>query len=110
MARGGGEQDADNLVLDETQPFGATPPVTILQQHRLRNRAGLHHFSLQELRQSGAENILASGMLGGEFVDRGGDTRGIETLVGLAPGWSHNTVHDLTGYRTAPALSLINLC
>ena len=83
MARGGGEQDADDLVLDETQPFGAAPPVTILQQHRLRDRAGSHHFGLQELRQRGAKNVLASGMLGGERVDRGGDPRGIETFVGL---------------------------
>ena len=97
MARGGGKQDADDLVLDETQPFGAAPPVTILQQHRLRHRAGRHHLSLQELRQGGTKNILASGVLCGEFVDRRGDPRGIETLVGLRSGWCHNAVHDLTG-------------
>ena len=86
MARGGGEQDADDFVLDETQPFGAAPAVTILQQHRLRHRAGFDHLGLQQLRHRGAENILASGMLGGERIDRGGDPRGIETLVGLRPG------------------------
>ena len=31
-----GEQDADDFVLDETQPFGAAPAVTVLQQDRLR--------------------------------------------------------------------------
>ena len=86
MARGGGEQDADDFVLDETQPLGAAPAVTILQQHGLRDRAGLDHFGLQQLRHGGAKHILAPGMLFGERVDRGGDPRGIETFVGLGPG------------------------
>ena len=105
MARGGGEQDADDFVLDETQPFGAAPAVTVFQQHGLRDRAGLDHFSLQELRHRGAENVLASGMLGGERIDRGGDPRGIETLVGLGAALCHDIVHDLSGYRTAQTLS-----
>jgi hypothetical protein len=48
-------------------------------------------------------------MLCGEFVDRRGNPRGVETFVGFRSGWCHNDVHDLTGYRTAPMLSLIIL-
>ena len=86
MAGGGGEQDADDFVLDETQPLGAAPAVAIFQQHRLRRRARLDHLGLQQLRHGGAEHILASGMFFGERIDRGGDPRGIETLVGLRAG------------------------
>ena len=105
MARGRGEQDADDFVLHETQPFGAAPSVTVFQQHRLRHRAGFDHFSFQQLRHGGAKHILAPGMLGGERIDRGGDPRGIETFVGLGPGRCHDAVHDLPRYRTAPTLS-----
>ena len=63
MPGGGRIQDADDLVLHEAQPFGAAPAVPILQQHRLRRRAGLDHLGLQQLRQRGAKNILAAGML-----------------------------------------------
>ena len=41
------------------------------------------HLGLQQLRHGGAEHVLAAGMLGGERIDRGGDPRGIETVVGL---------------------------
>ena len=105
MAGGGGIQDADDLVLHEAQPFGAAPAVPILQQHRLRHRAGLDHFGLQQLRHRGAKHILAAGMLGGERVDRGGDPRGIETVVDVGAGLGHDAVHILTRYRTAPTLS-----
>jgi hypothetical protein len=40
----------------------------------------------------------------GERVDRGGNPRGIEEF-GLGFGWCEDAVHDLTGYRTIPALS-----
>ena len=42
------EQDADDLVLHEAQPFRATPPVPVLQQHGLRGRARLDHLGLQQ--------------------------------------------------------------
>jgi hypothetical protein len=109
MPRGRRKQDADDLVLDEAQPFGAAPPVPVLEQHRLSHRAGRDHFCLQELRQSRAKYILAPGMLLGQFIDCPGDPRGIEPIVGLRSGWCRNAVHDLTGYRTAPVLSLIIL-
>ncbi len=64
-------EDADDLVLHETQPFGAAPAVTVLQQHRLRYRAGLDHLGLQQLRHRGAKRILAPGVLVGERVERG---------------------------------------
>ena len=38
MAGRSGEQDADDFVLDETQPFGAAPAVAVLQQHLLGDR------------------------------------------------------------------------
>ena len=98
-------EDADDFVLHETQPLGAAPAVTVLQQHRLRHRAGRHHFGFQQLRHGGAEHILASGVFFGERVDRGGDPRGVETFVGFGAGLGHNVVHDLTRYRTAPTLS-----
>ena len=105
MARRGGEQDADDFVLNETQPFGTAPPVTILQQHRLRRGAGRDQLGLQQLRDGGAKNILTSAMLYGERVDRGGNPRGIETLVGFGPALGRNAVHDLPRYRTALTLS-----
>jgi len=81
------------------------PSVAILQQHRLRHRAGLDHLGLQQLRHGGAENILASGVGRSERVDRGGDPRGIETFVSCGPGGCHDAVHGLSRYRTPPTLS-----
>jgi len=60
--------------------------VTVPQQHGLSGLAGRDHFGLQELRQRGAENILAARMLFGERIDRGGDPRGIETVVCFRAG------------------------
>ena len=105
MARGRGEHNADDLVLDETQPLGTTPPVPVLQQHGLRRGARGDQLSLQQFRHGGAKNIFASGMLRGERVDRRGDPRGIETFVGLGPGLYDNAIHHLPRYRTAPTLS-----
>ena len=105
MPRGGGIEDADDFVLDETQPLGAAPPVPVLQQHRLRDRAGRDHFGLEQLRHRGTEQILAAGMLFGKRIDRGGDPRGIETFVSFQAGLDHDTVHLLTRYRTARTLS-----
>jgi hypothetical protein len=83
VTRGGREQDADDFVLHETQSLGATPAVTIPEKDGLRRRAGLDQLRLQQFGHGGAESILASGMLLGERIDRGGDPRGIETLVDL---------------------------
>jgi hypothetical protein len=47
-----------------------------------------------------------AGVLQGEGVDFGRDPRRIETPVGLGPGDGHNAVHEISGYRTARALSL----
>ncbi len=105
MARGGGEQDADDLVLDEAQPFGAAPPVPILQQYGLRRGARGNQFGLQQFRHGGAKNIFAAGEFLGERVDRGGNPRGIETFVGVRPGLCDNAIHHLPRYRTAPTLS-----
>ncbi len=105
MACGSSEQDADDLVLDETQPLGAAPPVTILQEHGLRSGARRDQLGLEQLRGGGAEKILAPDMLLGERVDRGGDPRGIETFVGLGSGCCHDAIHDLPRYRTALTLS-----
>jgi len=71
MARGRVEQDSDDFVLDETQPFGASPPMPVLQQDGLSRFAGGDKFGLQQFRHGGAKNIFASGVLRGERVDRG---------------------------------------
>src|SRR6202158_6648288 len=105
MARGGGIRDAGDLGLNEAQPCGAAPPVTILQQHGLRGGSRRDQFALQQLCRGGAKDILPSGMLHGERVDRGGDPRGIETFVSFRPGLCHDAVHHLPRYRTAPTLS-----
>ena len=47
MPRGGGVEDADDLVLHEAQPLGAAPAVAILQQHGLRGGARRDHLGLQ---------------------------------------------------------------
>ena len=93
MTRGGREQDADDFVLHEAQPFGAAPAVAVLQQHGLRGGARRDQLGLQVLRRGGAEHILVAGMLFGERVDRGGDPRAIETFVGFGPVLGHDTVH-----------------
>ena len=43
--------------------------------------------------------------LKGKRVERGGDPRGIETLIRLHAVLSHDAVHDLSRYRTAQTLS-----
>ena len=107
MAGCRGEQDADDFVLDETQPLGAAPAVAVLQQHLLSDGPRLDELGLQQLREMGAENILMPGVICGQRVDRGGDPRRIETLVSRRVGLYHNAVHELFGYRTARALSRI---
>lgn len=103
MACRGRKQDADDLVLDEAQPFGAVPAVTVLQQDRLRDLARLDQLGLQKLRHRRAESILAAGMLFGERVDRRGDPHGIETLIRRAfscalgfraLNFCHDVIHD----------------
>jgi hypothetical protein len=96
MARRCGKQDADDLVLDEAQPFSAAPAVTIFQEDGLRGGPRFRHLGLQQLRQRGAENVLATGMFFGERIDRGGDPRGIETLIRFRAGLGHNAVHELS--------------
>jgi hypothetical protein len=86
-------ENADDFILHITQPLGAAPAVTVLQQHGLRHRAGLYQFGLQQLRDGGAEHILASGVFFGERVDRGGNPCGVKTFVGLGMGWCHDIVH-----------------
>ncbi len=93
MTRGGGVQDADDFILDETQAFGAAPSVTIPEQHLLRHRAGRGHFGFQQLRHGGAKQILASGVFRSERVDRCGDPRAVETFVGLGSGYCHDAIH-----------------
>ena len=71
------------------------------------NRARGNELGLQQLGEVGAENILVPGVFCGQRVDRGGDPRRVETLVGLGAGLCHNAVHEVFGYRTARALSRI---
>ena len=82
----GGVEDADDFVLHEAQPLGAAAAVTVLQQHGLRGGARRDHLGLQQLRQRRAKHVLAAGMFFGERIDRGGDPRGIETIIRLRSG------------------------
>ena len=93
MTRRGIEQNADDLILDETQPLGATPPMPVLQEHGLRDRARFDHLRLQQFCDRSAKNILASGMLSRKRGDRRGDPRGIETLIGPGPGLFDDVIH-----------------
>ncbi len=93
MARRGLEQNADDLVLDETQPLGATPPVPVLQEHGLRGGARRDHLGLQQLCYRSAENVLPSGMFARKCIDRRGDPQRIETLVGLGAGRLDDVIH-----------------
>ena len=52
----------------------------------LRGGARRDHLGLEQLRQRGAEHVLAAGMFFGERIDRGGDPRGIETVVRFRRG------------------------
>ena len=79
--------------------------MAVFQQHRLRGGARRDHLGLQQLRQRGAEHVLAAGMFFGERVDRGGDPRGIETLVRLGAASVTTLSMIYPGYRTARALS-----
>ncbi len=95
-------QDADDLVLHMTQPFGATPAVTVFQQDRLRGRARRHQFGLEQLRHGRAECVLAPVMLFGKRVDRGGDPRGVEAIIHFWLVLSRDAVHvspDIRGDR-----------
>ena len=107
MPRGGGIKNADDLVLHEAQSLGAAAAVTVFQQHGLRGGARGEHLGLQELGHCRAKHILAAGIFFGERIDRGGDPRGIETIIRHGAVLSHNAVHDLSRYRTAPTLSLM---
>ncbi len=105
MPRRGGIEDADDFVLHEAQPLGAAAAVAVLQQHGLRGGARRDHLGLQQLRHRRAKHVLAAGMFFGERIDRGGDPRGIETIIRLRAVLSHDAVHDLSRYRTAQTLS-----
>src|SRR5260370_39814373 len=94
MARGGGEQDRDDFVLNETQPFGAAPPVTILQEHGLRGRTRRDQLGLHQARPGGAKYILASGLFCGKRVDRAWVSRWIATFAAPRAGVSPRAVQN----------------
>src|SRR6185312_11522032 len=106
MAGGSRKKNADDLVLHQAEPLGTAPAVPVLEQHGLRFGARRDQFALEQLGHRGAKDVLASGMLLGQRIDRGGDARGVEKGRLSLPYWlCYEVVHDLTGYRTAPALS-----
>ena len=101
MPRRGREQDSDDFVLHETQPFGAAAAMAIPQQQRLRGGARRDQFGFQQFCRSGAKNILATGVFCGERVNGGGDPLAIETVIGFSRMFGHDIVHVLSRYRTA---------
>ncbi len=94
MAGRGGEQDADDFVLDETQPLGAAPPMPIPEQDRLRGGAAATSSAFSSFATAERNMSSRPGMRRRQRIDRGGDPRGIETFVGLRSGECRNAVHD----------------
>jgi len=72
--------------LHEAQPLGAVPAVAVPQQNGLRGVAGGDHFGLEELRQRGAENILAARCFSASASTRAVIRRSIETVVCFRAG------------------------
>ena len=85
MARGGREQDADDFVLHETQPFRAATAVPIFQQHGLGDLARGDQFGFQKLCRGGAKSIFRPGMFLGQRLNGGGYPRAVETFVAFRP-------------------------
>ncbi|MGY3405279.1 hypothetical protein ACVWZV_001392 [Bradyrhizobium sp. GM5.1] len=102
MAGRGRIQDADDLVLHVAQSLGAAPAMTVLQQDRLCRSARGNQLGLEQLRHGRAERVLASLVLLGKRIDRGGDPRGVEAIVHLGLVFSRDAVHvspDIRGGR-----------
>src|SRR5579863_9193884 len=93
MPRGGIKENADDFVLDEAQPFGATTAVPVLQEHGLRLFARGNQFGLQELGYAGAKNILAPGMLACQRVDCSRNPCALVTVIGLGPDLADDIIH-----------------
>jgi hypothetical protein len=105
MAECGRKQDANDFVLYETEPLGAAPAVTVLEQQGLSRGARGDQFGLEQVRHCRAEHVLAAGMQIGQRVDRAGDARGVEWRIRLSAGLGYDVIHAVTGYRTTPSLS-----
>ena len=76
--------------------------MTVLQQDRLCRGARRDQLGLEQLRHRRAERVLASLVLLGKRIDRGGDPRGVEAIVHLGLVLSRDAVHvspDIRGDR-----------
>ena len=92
-------QDADDLVLDVTEPLGAAAAVAVLQEDVLCRGARRDQLGLEQLRHGRAERVFASPMLFDKRIDGGGDPRSVETLVHLGLVLSRDAVHDSPDIR-----------
>ena len=86
-------KDADDLVLHEAQPLGATPAVAVLQELRLGHGAGLDQLGLQQLHHGGAEHVLPAGMLRGERIDGRREAGAVKFGEAFGSGIRSDAVH-----------------
>ncbi len=75
------EQQADDLVFQPAQPFGAAAAVTVLEQQQLGLGAAFDERGLQPLRQRGAQFALAAAVAFGEPFQVGGDGAAVDQLA-----------------------------
>ena len=80
------EQDAHDLILSLTQPFGAAPPVTVLEQQFLGARPRLGQCRFEAARDGGTEFALVPSVRCSKTVKVGDDGRAVEKFGGDARG------------------------
>ena len=106
MPRGGGVEDADDLVLHEAQPLGAAPAVAILAAARPAPSRGPRSSrpsaaAPSPARKTSSRPACFSASASTAAVIRAVSKRSSASRAGLC----HDAVHDPSGYRTAPTLS-----
>jgi hypothetical protein len=74
------EQNADDLILHETQPLGAQPAAAVTQQHALYDRASTREGSLELLSDGGAQLALVAAVQRLQLLELGRDRGRVEDL------------------------------
>ena len=80
------EQDADDLILGLTQPFGAAPPVAVFEQQFLGAGTRLRQCCFEAARDGGTQFALVPGMRCGKAFKVGDDGRAVDQFGGDARG------------------------